>query len=110
MVDPERKKRAIKEAQESFDRGIPLDNRKFRCELTGYDGLYFEAKFKKEGVELTKEILKDPVLDCHPRINQCSELKNILDGIEKKIFQKRYRKNGMEKLVKEGDLNEIIIG
>ena len=54
MIDPERKKRAIKEAQESFDRAISLDNRNFRCEVTGYDGLNFEVKFKQEGVELTK--------------------------------------------------------
>jgi hypothetical protein len=57
--------------------------------VTGYDGLNFEVKFKQEGVELTKEILKDPVLDCHPKIKQCFELKNILDGIEKKIAQKK---------------------
>jgi len=78
--------------------------------VTGYDGLNFEVKFKQEGVELTKKILKDPVLDCHPRIKQCFDLKNILDGMEKTLPQKRYRQNGMEKLVKEGDLNEIIIG
>jgi len=35
--------------------------------VTGYDGVNFEVKFKKEGVELTKEILKEPVLDCHPK-------------------------------------------
>ncbi len=89
MIDPERKKRAIKEAQEIFDRAIPLDSRHFKCEVTGYDGLNFEVKFKQEGVGLSKEILKDPVLDCRPKIKQCFELKNILDGIEKKIAQKK---------------------
>ena len=89
MIDPERKAKAIKEAQEIFDRAISLDNRNFRCEVTGYDGVNFKVKFKQEGVELTKEILKEPVLDCHPRINQCFELKNILDGIAKQIAQKK---------------------
>jgi len=77
--------------------------------VTGYDGLNFEVKFKQEGVELTKEILKDPVLDCHPKIKQWFELKKILDGIERKLPKTGFRKNGMKKLVKWGDQNEILI-
>lgn len=93
MIDAERKMRAIKEAQEIFDRAISLDNRKFKCEVTGYDGVHFEVKFMQEGIKLTKKILKEPVLDCHPKIKKCFELRNILDGIEKKIAPKGYRKN-----------------
>jgi len=89
MIDPERIKRAIKEAQEIFDRAILLDNRKVKCEVTGYDGINFEVKFMQEGVKLTQKILKEPVLDCHPNVKKCFELRNILGGIEKKIAPKR---------------------
>ncbi len=93
MIDGERKMRAIKESQEIFARAISVDNRTFRCEVTGYDGVHFEVKFMQEGIKLTKKIPKEPLLDCHPRVKKCFELRNILDGIEKKIAPKGCRKN-----------------